>query len=80
MLPPIFWATYFGAAECVALLGRYRAVPLCEGGAGSYYTLAVGRDRSLTAGEGYHTLESFRVAYCTPALNSAVAEAVEIVI
>ena len=79
MLPPIFWAAYFGAAECVVLLGRYGAVPFCEGGAGSHYTLATGRGRPLAAGEGYHTLESFRVACCTPALKPGVAEAVETV-
>eukprot|EP00966_Prymnesium_polylepis_P233608 5403365-Prymnesium_polylepis.1 len=64
-LPPIFWALYFEQPAMVALLWRFGAVPFTEGGAG-----AAGRP---CIGEGLHTLESFRAAFCSRACEDVCA-------
>lgn len=66
-VPPIFWATYFGAEECILLLSRFGAVPFCEGGAGSHYPSSPGMARTAC-----YSLESFRAAFGAPSVSDAV--------
>ena len=74
-LPPLFWACYFEAPECMLLLAHFGATPFCEGAAGEHYRLVVDQ---VGIGQGCHSLESFRAALGTNATTEAVAEVMRV--